>query len=171
MHFLATVSYFQTIKTWRKTNFEKLSFSKESLKHFICSRFNQYNIKQYCNDVLYLIYIHTEMCNSSKFYSHFDGQSIHLNFSKALQKTLKFSLLELWWPGTGSPKVGLRNHSHSDSNSLLQSFGGQQRLAMSDRFWLFIQTLNNNKKPFNSIFHSKTKSNHSFKEFILSKIR
>ena len=45
------------------------------------------------------------------------------------------------------------------------------RLAMGDRFWLFIQTLNNDKKPFNSIFNSKTKSNYSFKEFIHSKTK
>ena len=44
-------------------------------------------------------------------------------------------------------------------------------LAMGDRFWLFIQTLNNDKKPFNSIFNSKTKSNYSFKEFIHSKTK
>ena len=42
---------------------------------------------------------------------------------------------------------------------------------MGDRFWLFIQTLNNDKKPFNSIFNSKTKSNYSFKEFIHSKTK
>ena len=29
-------------------------------------------------------------------------------------------------------------------------------LALGDRFWLFIQTLNNDKKLFNSIFNSKT---------------
>ena len=44
-------------------------------------------------------------------------------------------------------------------------------VAMGDRFWLFIQTLNNDKKPFNSIFNSKTKSNYSFKEFIHSKTK
>ena len=44
-------------------------------------------------------------------------------------------------------------------------------LAMGDRFRLFIQTLNNDKKPFNSIFNSKTKSNYSFKEFIHSKTK
>ena len=33
------------------------------------------------------------------------------------------------------------------------------QVALGDRFWLFIQTLNNDKKPFNSIFNSKTKSN------------
>ena len=42
-------------------------------------------------------------------------------------------------------------------------------LALGDRFWLFIQTLNNDKKPFNSIFNSKRKSNYSFKKFIHSK--
>ena len=42
-------------------------------------------------------------------------------------------------------------------------------VAMGDRFWLFIQTLNIDQKPFNSIFNSKTKSNYSFKEFIHSK--
>ena len=44
-------------------------------------------------------------------------------------------------------------------------------VALGDRFWLFIQTLNNDKKPFNSIFNSKTKSNYSFKEFIHSKTK
>ena len=43
------------------------------------------------------------------------------------------------------------------------------QLAMGDRFRLFIQTLNNAKKPFNSLFNSKTRSNYSFKEFIHSK--
>ena len=33
----------------------------------------------------------------------------------------------------------------------------RQPLAMGDRFWLFIQTLNNDKKPPNSIFKSRTK--------------
>ena len=47
--------------------------------------------------------------------------------------------------------------------------GHASSLALGDRFWLFIQTLNNDKKPFNSIFNSKTKSNYSFKEFIHSK--
>ena len=42
-------------------------------------------------------------------------------------------------------------------------------LALGDRFWLFIQTLNNDKKPFNSIFNWKRKSNYSFKKFIYSK--
>ena len=46
---------------------------------------------------------------------------------------------------------------------------GGVTVALGDRFWLFIQTLNNAKKPFNSIFNSKTKSNYSFKEFIHSK--
>ena len=31
------------------------------------------------------------------------------------------------------------------------------RLGVSDRFWLFIQTLNNDWKPFNSIFNSNWK--------------
>ena len=44
-------------------------------------------------------------------------------------------------------------------------------VALGDRFGLFIQTLNYDKKPFNSIFNSKTKSNHSFKEFIHSKTK
>ena len=44
-------------------------------------------------------------------------------------------------------------------------------LALGDRFWLFIQTLNNDEKPFNSIFNSKTKSKYSFKEFIHSKLK
>ena len=42
-------------------------------------------------------------------------------------------------------------------------------IALGDRFWLFIQTLNNAQKSFNSIFNSKTRSNYSFKEFIHSK--
>ena len=46
----------------------------------------------------------------------------------------------------------------------------EYNLALGDRFWLFIQTLNNAKKPFNSIFNSKTRSNYSFKELIHSKI-
>ena len=39
-------------------------------------------------------------------------------------------------------------------------------VALGDRFWLFIQTLNNDKRSFNSIFNSKTKSNYSFKNKI-----
>ena len=50
-------------------------------------------------------------------------------------------------------------------------FDGGSGIALGDRFWLFIQTLNNDKKPFNSIFNSKTKSNYSFKEFIHSKTK
>ena len=38
----------------------------------------------------------------------------------------------------------------------------QGHIALGDRFWLFIQTLNNDKKPFNSIFNSQTKLNYSF---------
>ena len=37
-------------------------------------------------NVVFFICIHTEMCNFSKFYNHFGGQRIHLNFSKALQE-------------------------------------------------------------------------------------
>ena len=48
---------------------------------------------------------------------------------------------------------------------------GDLMVAMGNRFRLFIQTLNNDKKPFNSIFNSKTKSNYSFKEFIHSKTK
>ena len=44
-------------------------------------------------------------------------------------------------------------------------------VALGDRFSLFVQTLINDKKPFNSIFNSKTKSYHSFKEFIHSKTK
>ena len=42
-------------------------------------------------------------------------------------------------------------------------------LALGDRFWLFIQTLNSARKSFNSIFNSKENSKYSFKESILSK--
>ena len=55
--------------------------------------------------------------------------------------------------------------------SLALALQGALSIAMGDRFWLFIQTLNNDKKPFNSIFNSKTKSNYSFKEFIHSKTK
>ena len=50
-------------------------------------------------------------------------------------------------------------------------YGGCARrwVALGDRFCSFIQTLNNDKKPFNSIFNSKRKSNYSFKKFIHSK--
>ena len=41
-------------------------------------------------------------------------------------------------------------------------------IALGDRFGLFIQTLNNAKKSFNSIFNSKENSEYSFKEFIHS---
>ena len=41
-------------------------------------------------------------------------------------------------------------------------------LALGDRFWLFIQTLNSAKISFNSIFNSKENSKYSFKEFIHS---
>ena len=47
----------------------------------------------------------------------------------------------------------------------------QCEVALGDRFWLFIQTLKNDKKPFNSIFNSKTILNYSFKEFIHSKTK
>ena len=56
-----------------------------------------------------------------------------------------------------------------------QGQGGEEEerpeVALGDRFRLFIQTLNNAKKPFNSIFNSKTRSNYSFKEFIHSKTK
>ena len=42
------------------------------------------------------------------------------------------------------------------------------RVALGDRFWLFIQTLNSARKSFNSIFNSKENSKYSFKEFIHS---
>ena len=42
------------------------------------------------------------------------------------------------------------------------------KVALGDRFGLFIQTLNNAKKSFNSIFNSKENSKYSFKEFIHS---
>ena len=45
---------------------------------------------------------------------------------------------------------------------------GHISLALGDRFWLFIQTLNNAKKSFYSIFNSKENSKYSFKEFIHS---
>ena len=41
-------------------------------------------------------------------------------------------------------------------------------VALGDRFWLFIQTLNNARKLFNSIFNSKENSKYSFKPFIHS---
>ena len=41
-------------------------------------------------------------------------------------------------------------------------------VALGDRFWLFIQTLNSARKSFNSIFHSKENSKYSFKENIHS---
>ena len=43
------------------------------------------------------------------------------------------------------------------------------QVALGDRYRKFYRTLNNAKKPFNSIFNSKTRSNYSFKEFIHSK--
>ena len=55
--------------------------------------------------------------------------------------------------------------------ALWQCLFGLWQVALGDRFWLFIQTLNNDKKPFNSIFNSKIKSNYSFKEFIHSKTK
>ena len=58
-----------------------------------------------------------------------------------------------------------KNHHHP----LCHQHHEQAGVALGDRFWLFIQTLNIDKKPFNSIFNSKTKSNYSFKEFIHSK--
>ena len=52
--------------------------------------------------------------------------------------------------------------------SLTSSFGHSGHLTSPGRQILikFIQTLNNDKKPFNSIFNSKRKTNYSFKEFI-----
>ena len=42
-------------------------------------------------------------------------------------------------------------------------------VALGDRFWLFIQTLNKDKKSFNSIFDSKIQIIHSKNSFIPKK--
>ena len=47
--------------------------------------------------------------------------------------------------------------------------GARVAIALGDRYRKFYRTLNNAKKPFNSIFNSKRKSNYSFKVFIHSK--
>ena len=54
---------------------------------------------------------------------------------------------------------------------LLCQASSTAQVALGDRFSLFIQTLNIDQKPFNSILNSKTKSNYSFKEFIHSKTK
>ena len=81
-----------------------------------------------------------------------------------ISQTISELLQYKWFPSVAKLK-GIK------SSVSAEVFDFELPLVLGDRFWWFIQTLNNAKKPFSSIFNSKTKSNYSFKEFIHSKIK
>ena len=85
--------------------------------------------------------------------------------SKCKHACLRNRFETCWWD------TRPRNVAHLDWKCQCYEHLGCTDVAMGDRFWLFIQTLNNDKKSFNSIFDSKTNSNYSFKEFIHSKTK
>ena len=91
-------------------------------------------------------------------------QSVSAQKNQLIESAVTETWLQRWFL---SDQCDCHSVSASCDETTRQVFR-ESGIALGDRFWLFIQTLNNAKKPFNSIFNSKRRSNYSFKESIHS---